>query len=156
MRQWFALFARLRNKTRGHGAQLGGLLSIACPTLRESLDIVAACHPIYSMAWAHLRQSLSGKYKVSYLSRAQGELFERLKRERSDALAEGVYIDVGRPVRVELLVTDSDLTDFYAPNGDYTPQKYELLSYITGGTLHGDAQHYIASPKDLPSAERCV
>jgi hypothetical protein len=153
LRQWFALFARLRNKTRGHGAPLGGLLSTACPILRESLELVATQHPIYALAWAHLRQSLSGKYKVSYLGAAQGEHFERLKREKSDALAEAIYIDVGRPVRVELLVTDSDLTDFYSPNGDYTPHKYELLSYITGGTLHGDAQQYLASPDDLPSAE---
>lgn len=153
LRQWFQLFARLRNKTRGHGAPLGGLLSAACPALRGALDVVAANHPVYALPWAHLRQSLSGKYKVSYLSMAQGEHFEKLKRERSAPLPEAVYLDIGRPLRVDLLVTDSDLKDFYFPNGDYTPQKFELISYATGGTMHGDAQAYLASPKDLPSAE---
>lgn len=153
LRTWLATFARLRNKTRGHGAHLGGVLSKACPELRESIELVASNHPIYMLPWAHLRQSLSGKYKVSYLGATPGTTFEKLKREKSDALADSVYVELDRLVRVELLETDSDLTDFYCPNGDFTAQKYELLSYITGATGHGDAQQYLASPKDLPAAE---
>jgi hypothetical protein len=153
LRAWFSMFARLRNKTRGHGAVLGGALAAAAPTLRASLDLIATNHPLFSLPWAHLYQNLSGKFRVSYLSGQRSEAFDKLKRERSEALPSGVYVDVGRPVRVELLETDADLTDFFIPNGDFRPPRYELLSYITSATREGDASAYIASPKDLPAAE---
>lgn len=153
LRQWFAMFARLRNKTRGHGAVLGSVLGGACPKLRESLDLVAGNYPLLMLPWAHLYQNLSGKFRVSYLSGQHSEVFDKLRRERSDALAPAVYLDLGRPTRVELLETDADLTDFFAPNGDFRPPRYELVSYITGATREGDANAYLSSPKDLPSAQ---
>ena len=153
LRLWFSLFARLRNKTRGHGAPLGGTLSAACPQLRTSIDLLAKNHPLLSLPWAHLHQSLSGKYRVSYLTTQRSEAFERLKKEKSDPLPDGVYIDFGRPTRAELVITDADLTDIYCPNGNFRPPKLELISYITGATQTGDATAYLASPKDLPAAE---
>lgn len=153
LRVWFSLFARLRNKTRGHGAPLAGVLSGVCSKLHESLDLVANNHPLFALPWAHLRQNLSGKFRVSYLSEAKCEAFERLRRDRSEPAPDSVYLGGDRPIPVELMVTDPDLVDFYFPNGDFRATKYELLSYSTGATRHGDSQVYLASPKDLPSAE---
>lgn len=153
LRSFFGYFARLRNKTRGHGAHQTGVLGNECAALRDSLELVAAHHPIFNLPWAHLRQSLSGKYWVSHLGPNHGKRFEQMKRDRSEALPEGVYIELDRPVRVDLLASDPNLMDFYCPNGDFNPRNHELLSYITGATHSGDSTRFLASPKDLPKAE---
>ena len=152
LKSWLQMFALLRNKSpRGHGAPRAGQLSRAIPGLAASLQLVQENVPLFSKSWAHIRKNMSGKYRVSYLNHSS-EVFDKLKRDKSGALQDGVYVDMGKPRLVELLVSDDELTDFLFPNGGFNSKTYELLSYITGQTARADAAPYMRPATPLPPA----
>ncbi len=52
-RRWLHLFAQIRNKTRGHGAQGGGVLAGLCQPIEESLRFVSETLTLFSREWAY-------------------------------------------------------------------------------------------------------
>src|SRR4029079_10844296 len=68
-RKWFSLFALLRNKTRGHGAELSTVHSQIVPDLEASIRLWTENFALFARPWAYLHQNLSGKHRVTRLSR---------------------------------------------------------------------------------------
>lgn len=140
LRLWARDFAWLRNRTRGHGSPKSATLSTVCPALDSSLEEVLANAPAFSRSWAHLRRSLSLKYRVSSFG-GDREVFAHLTREADHSLLDGTYVFLDAPRPAGLLFTDPDLTDFLLPNGNYRSGRFEVLSYITDErrTMDGSA-----------------
>jgi hypothetical protein len=154
-RKWLALFAELRNKTRGHGATSTGQCSAIAPDLEKSILLVAQNFSGFQRQWAYLHRNLSGKYKVLPIS-PQAPLFDPLKSKeasREATLVDGIYIYFDRPYRVDLLQSDADLSDFLYPNGAFKEQRFELISYITDSTHAGDSSAFLLPTGDLPKSE---
>lgn len=152
LRQWFTWFALLRNKTRGHGATLGIECSRALGPLEQSIRLITEKMSIFKLEWAHLHRNLSGKYRVTALSETTNT-FRRFRETRSESLIDGVYIDLGSPVRVELFESDSSLTDFFVPNGQFRGSDYEAISYITNQKRRVDGTQWLAPATQLPNSE---
>ncbi len=151
-RRWFADFAALRNRTRGHGATTPRACSAASAPLHESLELLITEFALFRRPWAYLRRNLSGKYRVIGLGADTTE-FEPLKSSREETLLNGVHIFVGRPRRVNLVVADDDVRDFFFPNGGFTGRRYELLSYISDARRSNDVSSYVDPPTTLPASE---
>ncbi|MBW8198320.1 hypothetical protein [Flagellimonas abyssi] len=151
---WFSMFSQLRNKTRGHGALRSGVSSQICPYLEKSLELISGNFSIFDFEWAYLSQNLSGKYNVKPISE-NSPSFNFLKSNvgKSQNLENGVYIYLNRPVFVELIKSDKDLSDFYFPNGGFSNKRYEVLSYSTGSRDSKDNSKYLMPPGDLPVSE---
>lgn len=150
---WFSLFAMLRNKTRGHGADPSDIYSSLCPSLNASIKLIVENYSLLNtIQWAHLNRNLSGKYKVSDISTTATD-FHYLRTDRDSNFENGIHIFIKEPVKVELIESDSDLSDFYFANGGFTNKQYEVLSYITGNKDYKDASSYLTPPGDLPSSE---
>lgn len=152
LRRWFAEFAWLRNRTRGHGAPVPAKCAALCERLETSLQLLAENLTIFKVPWAHLHRNLSGKFRVSSLGPG-GDVFDYLKREPNHDLATGVYIFAGRPRLVPMLRTDADLSDFYVANGGYDGKSVELLSYITDQRTFDPAEAWQFPASDLPRSE---
>src|SRR6266542_4085017 len=151
-RRWYGMFAELRNKTRGHGAPTGSLCSKLATTLSRSIDAVVENHVLFRRPWVYLHRNLSGKYRITKLT-DNAEEFEYLKSDRSVSLTNGVYTFFDRPSFIELLTSDADTVDFFLPNGGFKGKTFELLSYITGHTIQGDAAPYLSPTTELPPSE---
>lgn len=151
-RRWFASFATLRNKTRGHGAPPSSIYSHICPDLEISLRKFTNNFSLFTRPWAFLHRNLSGKYHVTGLAGDQ-KAFENLKRVNSINLVNGIYIHLGEPVLVELIHSNKDALDFYFPNGGFRDKSFELISYLTGNRIKGDATPYQKPATELPSSE---
>jgi hypothetical protein len=151
-RRWFADFALLRNKTRGHGATQPHLYGRLCEYLFASIDIIASRFQLFQRPWAYLHRNLSGKYRVTPLS-SDVTPFQHLKKVTDKTFPNGIYVQYSEPRRVELLQSDADLSDLYLPNGGFGPKKYELLSYLSGETTFGDSAEYMAPCEKLPGSE---
>jgi len=93
---------------------------------------------LFQKEWVFLRRNLSGKYNVVPLA-ARGRGFDWLKGERSRSLADGVYIDFGQPVRIDLIESTVDIIEFFYPNGRFRGKKMEWISYISGTRRELDA-----------------
>ncbi|HWY10826.1 MAG TPA: NB-ARC domain-containing protein, partial [Bacteroidia bacterium] len=102
--------------------------------------------------WAYLHRNLSGKYKVSDISE-NAPSFHYLRADRNQNFDNGIHIYLNKPTKVELMNSNSDLVDFFFPNGGFSSKKYEVLSYITGSKDYVDASSYLTPPGDLPSSE---
>ncbi len=154
VKNWFGLFARLRNKTRGHGAMLNNKCSAICPQLENSLLLICNNFSLFNYEWAYLSQNLSGKYKVNSIS-SNSSSFNHLKSNdgKNKNYDEGVYIYYNRPILIELIKSDSDITDFYFPNGGFNSKKHEVLSYVTGNKELIANSKYLLPPGDLPISE---
>jgi hypothetical protein len=158
LRQWFAGFVNLRNKTRGHGATTPALCAKISPGLEQSIKLIIDNLSLLDRSWAYLHRNLSGKYRVLSLG---GDIspFERLKTtsavtdHRYHTLVDGVYIHFGEFVRVELLDTTVDLADFFVPNGGFNGKTFELLSLISDNRKSGDATPYLAPAGERPPSE---
>jgi hypothetical protein len=150
-RKWLSGFAKIRNKTKGHGAIASDLMSRLCPHLERSVKVFAANFPLFGRQWAYVHRNLSGKYRVTRLSDASDQ-FDPLKQAtgKSSNLMNGIYVHFDEPSRVELADSTVDATDFFLSNGGLTDTRYELLSYITGLTQHADSRPYLAPPGPLP------
>ncbi len=155
LRSWFEYFPELRNKTRGHGAITPSTCSETAPLLAESLMLVASNIPAFARPWAYLHRNLSGKYRVLPLS-GDTQAFDELKRRSplsEQHFPDGIYIFIDGPCQVDLLKSNSDIEDFYFPNGAFNGRKFELHSLLTDNRLEGDAQPYLAPALDRPGSE---
>lgn len=152
-RKWFSLFALLRNKTRGHGAELSQVHSRIANHLEQSLSLWYENFSLFERPWAHLHQNVSGKYRVTPLSHDVSK-FDPLKKSiGSPKLVDGIYVYFDRPVFVEILQSDADATDFWIANGNLRKSTFELLSYITGDRKDVDASPYLTPTGALPKSE---
>jgi tetratricopeptide (TPR) repeat protein len=148
LRQFFEVAAALRNRSRGHGAPTITECSRACPALAEALRLVTDHMHLFHRDWAYLHRNLSGKYRVSPLLGACTSL-DYLKRTRDVQLPDGVYVHVGRPVRVSLVFSDPNLEDIFLPNGNFKSTTFEVLSYITDTTESKDGTAWSEPPGRL-------
>lgn len=155
-RQWFALFAELRNRTRGHGAPSSTVCQSLCEDLEQSIRLLCENFVLFARQWAYLHRNLSGKYRVTKLTE-QAETFDPLKGSNPPkewgAPPDGIYIFFDRPYVVELLKSDADASDFFYPNGGFNGKRFELLSYASGNRLDGDAKPYNIPTDNLPRSE---
>ena len=95
--------------------------------------------------WVYLHRNISGKYRVTVINNESQE-FDYLKRESNHALENGVYICFDAPKRVDLIFSDSDLSDFFLPNGGFNNKSYDLISYATGDKKSGDSSQFRVQP----------
>ena len=152
LRDWFSRFVWLRNRTRGHGAPSAELVAHVCTPLHDSLaEIVTNCQ-LFTLPWAYLHRNLSGKYRVITVGNDPSP-FAHLKSARDIEAPNGLYLHLDRPLRVPLIETDVDLTDFFYPNGAFTDRRYELMSYATGNHSYADSAPFLQSPAPLPASE---
>ncbi|HUZ45275.1 MAG TPA: NB-ARC domain-containing protein [Terriglobia bacterium] len=152
-RRWLQTFARLRNKTRGHGAVVSENLSRMCPLLEGSVRTFIQGCSVFRRPWAYLHRNLSGKYRVTPLS-SPADHFNSLKQAGATgkALANGVYVFFDQPSRVELVESGVDALDFYIANGGFTDRQFEMLSYATGSTIFADSTPYLTPTGPLPQS----
>ncbi|MBB6671905.1 NB-ARC domain-containing protein [Cohnella nanjingensis] len=149
---WFELFARLRNKTRGHGALTSETASLIIKYLEESMAPFLEELLIFKRQWVFLKQNLSGKYNVQPLSK-NIESFNYLKSAKEYDFTNGVYIYFGKPKHIELIEFESESDDLFIANGGFTEKKYELLSYFTGRVQLGNSDIYKRILTPLPNSE---
>lgn len=159
-RRWLNLFVALRNKSKGHGATKNEHCVAVCPHLETSLRTYIGGFSLFERQWAYLKQTLSGKYEVVPLSDDR-EPFRLLAtaRGREFRLQDGIYIHIGAPRRVELLVTDLpeqnmkiEDADFFFANGKLKKDRYDVLSYVTGTKWTADGSEYtVPAGKLAPS-----
>jgi hypothetical protein len=152
-RKWFSQFVYLRNKTRGHGAPTEEQKLAASLDLERSLRLMADACKLFQREWVFLRRNLSLKYNVIPLGVRAGA-FDELKNEKSKSLsfADGIYVDFGQPVRVELIEPTADLIEFFYPNGHFRSKKMEWLSYVSGTRKDVDGSGYLAPTSELPKS----
>ena len=157
-RQWFQTFVMLRNKTRGHGAPSPALCNALCPGLDTTIRLVNDKLRLLHRPWAYLHRNLSGKYRVVALGGETAcfdylETSAHLRLGSADRPPDGVYIHIGSPRRVDLLITNVDVADFSFPNGSFNGRTFELLSYITDNRAEADATPYLVPAEELPPSE---
>lgn len=151
LRNWFNNFVYLRNKTKGHGATTIEPCSIACPMLEKSINIIIHNFSAFKRPWAYLHRNLSGKYRVSYISEKSKE-FDYLKSDTSHHLENGVYCYIDKPRKINLLISNPELSDFYLTNGNFKNEKFESISYLTDERLINNAENYLTPITPLPSS----
>jgi len=147
---WFQTFATLRNRTRGHGATLGGACADMAPDLEASLRLICDNYVGFSQPWIYLRRNLSGKYRVTPIAGDASE-FDNLKRDNDENHPDGVFRGVGgRLCEVPLVYSDIDITDFRFTNGNFRERRFETLSYLTDDTFDEETDKYTVPPSELP------
>lgn len=152
-RKWMELFARLRNKTRGHGAITGEQCNKIVESLENSIRSFSVNFSLFKRPWAYLYKNLSGKYRVSKLTPA-AEVLDYLKSTTDVNIPNGIYISFDNQLcYVDLFRTSVDLQDFYIANGSFSTKKYELLSYSTGITINEDPSKFLIPASELPRSE---
>ena len=156
-RLWAPLFVALRNKTRGHGAGLAGTKSDMVADLEASFKLFHDQFNLFRRPWAYLYRNLSGKYRVTkYNYKGTETPFEPLKTTSSHNYHNGAHFaidEVPSLVRVELIKSDPDASNFFLPNGGFNGKTFEVLSYLNGDTLHRDASPYLQPATELPPSE---
>lgn len=152
MKRWFRLFATLRNKTRAHGATQMAKAGKAGEHLENSIRLFYQNFPLFKRSWAFLHRNYSGKYRVSSIT-PECTPFEFLKKDATYTFSNGIYIYFGEPRLVPLLSSNSELQDFFFPNGGFSGKRFELLSYFTDDKIEGDATSYNIPPGTLPPSE---
>jgi NB-ARC domain len=152
-RKWFSQFVYLRNKTRGHGAPTEEQKLAGSLDLERSLRLMAENCKVFHREWVFLKRNLSLKYNVIPLG-VSTKAFDELKSDKSRSLsfADGVYIDFGQPVRVELIDSTAELVEFFYPNGHFRSKKMEWLSYVSGTRKDIDGSAYLAPTSELPKS----
>lgn len=145
-------FVTLRNKTRGHGAPSITVKAEIVQDLENAFRIFVYNFSLFRRPWAFLYRNLSGKYRVTTLNSTEDTQFELLKTNTSFTYPNGVYIAFGELVRLELIHSDPEATDFYIANGSFTSQKFEMLSYLSGSTHFADPKSYLAPATPLPNS----
>jgi tetratricopeptide (TPR) repeat protein len=153
--QWLLDFVRLRNKTRGHGAQSSALYGKANASLEESIRLLMDNFRLFQRPWAYVYLTQSMKYDAAPITPELGA-FEAIMTGtvQDKSYQEGLYVYFDEPNLVELISSDPRLTDFYYPNGSFNDTKatYEEISYISGEPQVGDARAYMSPAKELPSS----
>lgn len=152
MKRWFRLFATLRNKTRAHGATQPEKARNAAELLEKSLKLFIENFNIFQRPWAHLYRNLNGKYRVSAVTE-DISCFSFLKQPQDIHYANGLYLYMGSPKKINIMHTDPELKDFFFANGGLSGKKYELLSYYSDDKLDGDGSLFLTPPGVLPMSE---
>ena len=152
LRKLFEIGVQIRNRTRGHGATTTEQYSRACSHLDNALSSVAENLRLLRLPWAFLHQNLSGKYRVSTLL-GDTSCFDHLKRQNNENFENGVYIQLEKPIRVNLIFSDADLSDVWLPNGNYKNGMFETLSYATNDERRREANKWSLPPGQLPPSE---
>ncbi|MGH8525878.1 MAG: NB-ARC domain-containing protein, partial [Gammaproteobacteria bacterium] len=152
MRRWFRLFATLRNKTRAHGATQPGKTSPAAEHIALSIDLICRNFSLLRRPWAYLYRNMNGKYRVSPIT-DDVTPFDPLKKGRDHSFPNGVYLHLGTPRLVPLIVSDADLRNFFFANGGLSGKRFELLSSFDDDKCDGDASIYLTPPGVLPPSE---
>ncbi len=157
LKSWFSAFTELRNKTRGHGATTPAAASRFAPMIAKSINLVCENNPVFNLPWAYVHRNLSGKYRIIGLGGDQ-ECFSSLKSSSAvdgPNYKNGLYFWAGQPIYVELIHSDSDATDFFLPNGGFSPTSlsYEMLSLITDTRQRGDGKPYALPAGERPASE---
>ena len=116
LRIWFSNFSELRNKTKGHGSPTAAQCGRVIAPLEQSIRIIYENLSLFKRNWAYLRQNMNGKYRVSEFGGYSG-VFDYLKRSKDHKYQEGVYVFTDKPHRVDLMVSDEELTKFLLVNG---------------------------------------
>lgn len=152
---WFRKFSELRNKTRGHGAITPATCDKVVPFIQNSISLLIDHNPMLHKPWVYLHRHLSGKYRVVPLG-GDTSLFSSLTTAaaaRKSKYIDGIYLWIEQPRHVALLYSDSDVADFFVPNGSFNERSFELHSLITDNRWKDDSQRYLAEPMDLPGSE---
>ncbi|MDR2929890.1 MAG: hypothetical protein LBV06_03160 [Propionibacteriaceae bacterium] len=153
--QWLVDLATLRNRTRGHGALTQSKAELMWPTLKESVRAFVEGFPLFQSEWAYLHRNNSGKYKVVPVSDSASSL-DYLKSSTDFTFTDGIYVatDDGRPMVVSLILSDSDLTDFWFANGNYNDkdETAEWFSYASDNAVRHTAVAWSALPTALPGS----
>jgi hypothetical protein len=152
-RKWLEIFARLRNKTRGHGAITGERCNEIVGNLENSIKLFVENYKLFQRPWAYLYRNLSGKYRVSNMSPA-AEALEYLKSTTDTNVHNGIYVLYNDQLcHVDLFHTSVDMIDFFIANGGFTEKKYELLSYYTGSLKNEVSVNYLTPISELPRSD---
>lgn len=135
--RFFELAVQFRNRARGHGAPTHDQMSLACPELARSLDLLTANLRLFGLPWAYLQRQLDGTFRASPLL-GDASAFSYLRATPAD-LQSGVYVFLGGPIRLNLVHSDTSLRDIHLPNGNYKAEDgtFEWLSYISNTTRRG-------------------
>lgn len=152
LRLWFNSFTYLRNKTKGHGATKLEPCSEVCPMLYKSICIILDNLSLFGRPWAFFYRNLSGKYRISYLIDDCSE-FDYLKRENKENFENGIFCLVDYPRKVSLFYSNSELTDFYYPNGNLKNDTFETISYTSDDRAEKCAKAYLNPVTNLPSSD---
>ncbi|MBX7155708.1 MAG: hypothetical protein K1X91_12185 [Bacteriodetes bacterium] len=152
LKTWFTLFSHFRNKTRGHGAPTIDKSSRACIELQNSLQLITGQFSAFKRTWVYLYQNLSGKYRVSRISTGYQNEFEFLKREKTHSYINGVYVFQDKPRLINLLFSNSEMSDFLIANGNFRNNAFESISYITDVRQEQDGTSYLQSISQLPQS----
>ena len=152
LRECFEIGVRLRNRSRGHGAPTTEQYGRSCPHLADSLTAIAERLHLFRLPWAYLHRNLSGKYRVSPLL-GDTSCFDYLKSTTHEQLPNGIYLYLNRPIRLNLVFGDPDLTDIFLPNGNNKDGRFEVLSYVTNGVDRKDGTAWLSPPGQLPPSE---
>ncbi|MCW8329080.1 NB-ARC domain-containing protein [Photobacterium sp. SDRW27] len=153
LKSWFKLFTELRNKTRGHGAITSNeKTSDAAYHLANSINLIKSNSSLFKIESAYIKRNLSGKYRVSDLGNGT-ENFEPLKNKKTYSLSDGLYVFIGDFRKIPLIISDSELNDFYIANGSFSSSKYELLSYYSDNKKNNKSAEYLAPTGNLPPSE---
>ena len=152
-RRWVRDFATLRNKTRGHGAPSSDVLGRLCPHLEESIKHFLE-HNTFKREWAYLHRNLSGKYRITKLCKNDAT-FDSLRGAQAarEHYPNGVYVSIGRPLRVELAESNVDASEFFLANGGFNEKRFEMISYASGRLIFGDSSPYLSPTTPLPASE---
>ena len=152
LRQFFAIGARIRNRTRGHGATTSDQCSRSCPHVADALERVVRELQLFRVGWVYLHRNLSGKYRVSPLL-GDPAPFDYLKKTRDFRFPDGVFLDLTGPVHVPLVFSDPGLLDIFLPNGNHRSGTFDALSYITNDLRREDGSAWDNPPERLPPSE---
>ncbi|MCC8360181.1 NB-ARC domain-containing protein [Salinimicrobium sediminilitoris] len=154
LKTWFGYFANLRNKTRGHGAITIEIATELNKKLGPSLRIICERFSPFKLQWAFLSQNLSGKYRVSAISE-HTDNFAYLTSAAGirASLETGIYTFINEPIKIDLIFTDSELNEFFFPNGSFRKENFETLSYSTGTKIIKSGRKYLTPPGTLPKSE---
>ncbi len=152
LKKWIIDFVVLRNKTRGHGAPTVAKVSQACYLLEGSIQLIVENLSLFKKPWAYLYQNISRKYRVTSISE-NVDCFDIFKHSTNQNLRDGLYIYSDKFTKIDLIFSDPDASDFYFPNGGFTENKFELLSYYSGNKKEEDSSPYLTPVENLPKSE---
>lgn len=154
LKTWFGYFAYLRNKTRGHGAITIDTAETINQDLAPSLKLICKNFSPFSLQWCYLSQNLSGKYKVLSISKnVDNFAYLTTSLGIKSSLETGVYTYINQPIKIDLIYTDDQLSEFFFPNGSFGKNGFEVLSYSTGVKQIKEAEPFLKPPGTLPDSE---
>ena len=152
LREFFRISVEFRNRGRGHGAPTGDQMNRAVPELALALDLVTANLCLFDIPWAYLQKQSAGRFRLSPLWGAD-TAFDDL-RWTAEGGQSGVYVFLGRPIRLNLIWSDTDLRGIYLPNGKANKDGFfETLCYVSNDTKRVKEPIEWLEQPDLVAAE---